>query len=119
MPPFEMRNTRPISWLKGALRDYSAFPTAAQEVAEDALTIIAEGGTPDIAKPLTGLGGGVWELAIRSRGDAFRVVYVLQLGDTIWVIHAFQKKSKSGISTPKHEIDLVRERLRRLKEQLR
>jgi phage-related protein len=114
-----MRNTRPISWLKGALRDYQDFPAAAQAVAEDALTIIAEGGTPDIAKPLTGLGSGVWELAIRARGDAFRVVYALQLADAIWVVHAFRKKSKSGIATPRHEIDVVRERLKRLKEQLR
>lgn len=48
----------------------------------------------------------------------FRVVYVLQLGEDIWVVHAFQKKSKKGIATPKHEIDLVRERIKRLKEQL-
>ena len=113
-----MRNTRPISWLKGALRDFRDFPAATQEIAEDALTQIAEGGTPDVAKPLTGLGAGVWELALRTRGDAYRIVYALQLGDAIWIIHAFQKKAKSGIATPKHEIDLVRERLKRLKEQL-
>jgi len=110
--------TRPISWLKGALRDYRDFPVGVQAVVEDALTEIAEGGAPDIAKPLTGLGGGVWELAIRARGDAWRVVYALQLADAIWVVHAFQKKSKIGIATPKHEIDLVRERLKRLKERL-
>ena len=75
-----MRNTRPIGWLKGALRAYLDVPAAAQEVAEDALTQIAE---------------------------------------AIWIIDAFQKKSKSGIATPKHEIDLVIERLKRLKEQLR
>jgi len=84
-----------------------------------ALTVVAEGATPDIAKPLRGLGSGVWELAIKSRGDAFRVVYALQLGDDIWIVHAFQKKSKKGIATPKYEIDLVRERVKRLKEYLR
>ena len=114
-----MRETRPISWLKGALRDYREFPVAAQTVVEDALTQIAEGGMPDIAKPLTGLGAGVWELAIRARGDAYRVVYALKLSDAIWVVHAFQKKSKTGIATPKAEIDLVVQRLKRLKEQLR
>ncbi len=113
-----MRVTRPISWLKGALRAYREFPESAQDIAEDALTQIAEGGTPDIAKPLSGLGSGVWELAIKSRGDAYRVVYALQLADAIWIVHAFQKKSKTGIATPKYEIDLVRERLKRLKEQL-
>jgi phage-related protein len=109
---------RPINWVRGAQRDFNDFPTAAQKIAEDNLTMVAEGDTPDIAKPLTGLGSGVWELAIRSHGDAYRVVYALQLADAIWIVHAFQKKSKSGIATPKHEIDLVRERLKRLKEQL-
>ncbi len=73
---------------------------------------------PDIAKHLTGFGAGVMELALRHRGDAFRVVYALRIDTDIWVIHAFQKKSKSGIKTPKQEIDLIRERLRRLKERL-
>jgi phage-related protein len=57
--------------------------------------------------------------ALPFRGDAFRVVYAVQLADEIWVIHAFQKKSKQGIKTPKHEIELVKDRLKRLKEALR
>jgi len=113
-----VRKTRTVSWLKPALKDFLAFPRDAQDKAGTALTYIAEGGTPDIAKPLHGLGSGVWELAIKSRGDAFRIVYALQLGEDIWVVHAFQKKSKKGISTPKPEIDLVRERIKRLKEQM-
>ena len=82
------------------------------------MTAAAEGGFPAIAKPLTGLGSGVLELALRHRGDAFRVVYALQVGADIWVIHAFQKKSKSGIATPRQEVDLLRDRLKRLKEAL-
>ena len=109
---------RTISWLKGALKDFQKLPEAVRDDAADALTAIAEGGTPDIAKPLTDLGAGLWELAIRERGDAFRVVYALQLDDDLWVIHAFQKKSKSGIATPKHELDVVRQRIKRLKEAL-
>ena len=112
------RNTRRINWVKAALKAFEAFPEDAKDRAGAALTFVAEGATPDIAKPLTGLGRGVWELAIRSRGDAYRVVYALQLGEDIWVIHAFQKKSKKGIATPKQEIDLVRERIKRLKDQL-
>ncbi len=114
-----IRNTRKISWVKAALKDFRDFPQDAQDRAMTALTFVAEGATPDIAKPLTGLGSGVWELAIKSRGDAYRVVYALQLGDDIWIVHAFQKKSKRGIATPKPDIDLVRERIKRLKEQLR
>lgn len=114
-----MRLTRRITWLKGAVKDYNRFPLDAQTKVELALTIVAEGGTPLIAKPLTGLGAGVWELALKKRGDAYRVVYALQLGSDIYVIHAFQKKSKSGIATPKGEIDLVVERIKRLKEALK
>ena len=83
-----------------------------------ALTIAAEGGKADIAKPMRDLGSGVFEIAVSFRGDAFRVVYVVQLGDDIWVVHTFQKQSTRGIKTPKSEIDLVRDRLRRLKVML-
>lgn len=114
-----MRNTRPINWVKGALRDFQRFPEAAQGKAVEALTIVADGATPAIAKPLAGLGSGVWELVLRERGDAYRVIYALQIGTAIYVIHAFQKKSKSGIATPKAEIDLVAERTKRLKEELK
>lgn len=113
-----IRNTRTISWIKAALRDFAKFPQETQDRALTARTFVAEGMKPDIAKPLSGLGSGVWELAVKSRGEAYRVVYVLQLGSEIWVVHAFHKKSKSGIATPKLEIDLVRERIKRLKEQL-
>ena len=101
----ETRKTRPISWMKAALRDFEALPTNAQSIFLAALTIAADGGKADIAKPMHGLGSGVFEIALAFRGDAFRVVYAVQLAAEIWVIHAFQKKSKHGIKTPKHEID--------------
>jgi len=84
-----------------------------------ALTIAAEGGKADIAKPMPGLGSGEVEVALPFRGDAFRVIYTVQLGDDLWVIHAFQKKSTRGIKTPKHEIDLIKDCLKRLREMLR
>lgn len=114
-----MRDTRPISWLKGARKDFEDFPQGAQIEMARALTILAEGRMPDLTKPLTGFGSGVMELALRHRGDAFRVVYALQIDDDIWVIHAFQKKSKSGIKTPKQDVELIRERLKRLRETLK
>ena len=113
------KTLRIVSWIKAARKDFGDFPPKAQDKAFDALTIVADGGMPDIAKPLTGLGAGVLELAIKERGDAYRVVYALQLDDDIWVVHAFQKKSTSGIATPKHEIDVVRDRIKRLKEMLK
>ena len=66
-----------------------------------------------------GLGSGVFEIEVPFRGDAFRVVYAVHLGDELWVVHAFQKKSTQGIKTPKSEIDLTKDRLKRLKEMLR
>lgn len=59
------------------------------------------------------------ELVLRHRGDAYCVVYAVQIAADIWVIHAFQKKSKTGIKTPKAEVDLIHERLKRLKEMMR
>ena len=100
------------------MREFETFPEGAKSILLTALTIAAEGGKADIAKPMRGLGSGVFELALPFRGDAFRVVYAVQFADEIWVVHAFQKKSTQGIKTPQHEIDLVRDRLKRLKEML-
>ena len=85
----------------------------------DALTIAAEGGKSDKAKPFMGVDGGVFEIALRYRGDAFRALYAVKIDADIWVIHAFQKKSKSGIKTPQMEVVLIRKRLKRLKETLK
>lgn len=85
----------------------------------NALTIAAEGQKADIAKPMKGLGSGVFEVALAWRGNAYRTVYALQLGADIWVVHAFQKKSKTGIKTPKQEIDLIKERIKRLREMVK
>jgi phage-related protein len=101
------------------LKDFEGFPEGARSIGLAALTIVAEGGKPDIAKPLHGMGSGVFEIALPFRGAAFRVVYAVQLDQDVWVIHAFQKKSKQGIKTPKPEMDLIRDRLTRLKEMLR
>jgi phage-related protein len=110
---------RPVAWIRAAKKDFQEFPQGAQIELARALSIVADGGHPDIARPLHGLGSGILELALRHRGDAFRVVYAVQIDDDVWVLHAFQKKSKSGIATPKAEIDLITERLKRLKEALR
>ena len=66
-----------------------------------------------------GVAGGVFEIALRYRGDAFRTLYAVKIDADVWVIHAFQKKSKSGIKTPRMEIALIHDRLRRLKEALK
>jgi phage-related protein len=111
--------TRPVSWIKAALKEFERFPEGARLICLAALTIAAEGGKADIAKPMVGLGSGVFEIALRFHGDAFRVVYAVQIAQEIWVVHAFQKKSKQGIKTPQGEIDVIKDRLKRLTEMLR
>lgn len=110
--------TRPISWIKAALKEFETFPEGARSICLAALTIAAEGGKADISKPMHGLGAGVFEIALPFRGDAFRVIYTVRLGEEVWVVHAFQKKSTRGVKTPQREIDLVKDRLKRLKEML-
>jgi phage-related protein len=109
---------RRVSWIKAALKQIQRFPKAVQEEVADALVIAAAGETARSAKPLRGLGPGVFEIVLQHRRDAFRIVYAVKIGRDIWVVHAFQKKSKTGIKTPKQEIEIVRERLKRLKEMI-
>ncbi|HQH71587.1 MAG TPA: type II toxin-antitoxin system RelE/ParE family toxin [bacterium] len=121
MPPFKLhlKTTKNISWIKGARRDFEEFPQSVQDQILDALSIVAEGYMPEIAKPLKGFGSGVYEIALRYRKDTYRTVYAVCFRDEIWVIHAFMKKSKTGTKTPQSEINLIRERTKRLKETFR
>ena len=114
-----MTDTRPISWVNAARKEFEGFPEKVQTKGLAALTVAAEGGKTDNAKPLHGLGAGIFEIVLNDRAGTFRIVYAVQLGDDLWVVHAFQKKSKTGRKTPQPEIDLIRERLKRLKEMLR
>jgi phage-related protein len=64
------------------------------------------------------MGSGVFEIALPLRGDAFRVIYAVQTAEEIWVIHAFKKKSTQGVKTSRQDVDLIKDRLKRLKEML-
>jgi len=112
------RKTRPVSWIGAALREFETFPEGARSICLAALTIAAEGGKADVAKPMHGIAPGVFEIALPLKGDAFRVVYAVQLADEFWVVHAFRKKSTQGIKTPQREIDLIQDRLKRLRGML-
>ena len=102
---------------QAARKAFVSFPEGAQDGILRALTVAAEGQKADIAKPLKGVGAGVFEVVLQYRTDAYRTVYALQLGERLWVVHAFQKKAKQGIKTPTKEIDLIRARLKRLKQE--
>lgn len=107
---------RPLVWLGNAKRNIQAFPTEAQKLIGDQLQLIQFGGMPKDAKPFKGIGSGVVEIALRHDTDAYRTVVALQIGKNIYVLHAFQKKSKKGIATPKHDIDLIKRRYAEAKE---
>jgi phage-related protein len=107
---------REIAWVKAARRAFEEFPITVQRRMARALDVAARGEMAEIAKPLRGLGSGVFEVALTYRSDAYRAVYAVKQGAPVWVIHAFQKKSRTGIKTPKQDIELIRQRLRRLQE---
>ncbi len=107
---------RPLVWMGNSKRNLQAFPEGAQKIIGDELQLIQFGGMPKDAKPFKGIGSGVFEIAIRHDGDAYRTVLAVQLGKKIYVLHAFQKKSKRGIATPKQDVDLIKQRYAEAKE---
>jgi phage-related protein len=106
---------RRVSWVRAAHKAFEAFPAEVQERMATALRIAARGQKADISKPMKGLGSGVLEIAVAHRGDAFRAVYTVQVGEDVWVLHCFQKKSTRGVKTPRKDIDLIRSRLAQLR----
>jgi phage-related protein len=107
---------RPVVWLGNSRRNIQAFPPDARRIIGGELQLMQYGGMPKDAKPFRGIGSGVIEIAIRHDGEAYRTVVALQLGRNIYVLHAFQKKSKKGIATPKQDVDLIKQRYKEAKE---
>lgn len=102
---------KPIVWVGSSKRDLKAFPPEVQDEMGYALRDAQFGGLRLNAKPLKGWrGAGVLEVVEDFRGDTYRTVYTVDFGDVVYVLHAFQKKSKRGIKTPKHEMDVIRAR---------
>ena len=103
---------RPLFWEGSSKKDFKGFPVPIQKDMGVALFIAQLGQTAASAKPWKGLGSGVYELVEDHRGDTFRAVYAVHVADAVHVLHAFQKKSKSGIATPQPDMDLVEWRLK-------
>lgn len=116
MDNLEPPRLRPIVWMGNARRNLQGFPQGAQKLIGDELQLIQFGGMPKDVKPFRGIGSGVLEIAIRYDTDAYRTVVAVQLGKKIYVLHAFQKKSKRGIATPKQEVDLIKQRYAEARE---
>jgi phage-related protein len=108
---------KPVRWIGSSKEDLSAFPEDVKRRVGRALWDAQIGLKAPFAKPLKGFAGaGVLEVVDDSDGDTYRAVYTVRFAGVVYVLHAFEKKSRKGIATPKSEIDLIRLRLGRAKE---
>jgi phage-related protein len=104
---------KPVVWIGSSREDLREFPDPVQDHIGYALYVAQCGGKHRDAKTLSGFGGaGVVEVVKDFRGDTFRAVYTLRHAGAVYVLHAFQKKSRTGSETPRHDIELIRQRLR-------
>jgi phage-related protein len=111
------KERKPIEWIGSSLKDLRAFPEEVKDAVGVALDVAQQGEKHEAAKPLQGFGGaGVLEIIDDFDGDTYRAVYTVKFKGVVYALHAFQKKSKKGISTPKEEIDLVKKRLKAAEE---
>ena len=110
------QDEKPLDWVGSSKKDFMAFPKEAQAEMGNALGVAQFGGKHPSAKPLTGLGSGLYEVVEDYDGNTYRAAYTVQFKDVIYVLHAFQKKAKRGIATPKPDIDLIKQRLKTARE---
>ena len=104
---------KPVIWIGSSRRDFRGLPGDVKSHMGYALYVAQQGGKHRDAKPLKGFGGaGVVEIVNDHRGDTFRAVYTVRFAGSVYVLHVFQKKSKTGRATPKTEMDLIERRLR-------
>jgi phage-related protein len=109
-------NEKPLHWVGSSKRDLLAFPPAVVDDIGYALGVVQFGGHPPEAKAWKGLGAGVLELVEDDRSGTYRVLYTVRFRKAIYVLHAFQKKSPSGVRTDRRDVALVGERLKAAKE---
>ena len=112
VPPGLTRE-KPLHWVASAKKDYLGFPTEVQDDMGYALGLAQLGAKHPNAKPWKGEGAGVLEIVEDHRGDTYRAVYTVRFADAVYVLHAFQKKSKSGIKTDQTDVKLIALRLKR------
>lgn len=103
----------PLEWLGSSKKDLQSLPDEVMDVFGYALHLAQAGGKHVQAKPMHGFGSaGVLEVVEDWRGDAYRAVYTVRFEERVFVLHVFQKKSKSGVATPKRDLELIRQRLK-------
>ena len=108
------KSKKPVIWIGSSLNDLKEFPEEVQGEMGYALYLAQTEKKHISAKPLKGFSGaGVLEIVTNFDSDTYRAVYTVKLAGVVYVLHAFQKKSKRGIATPKKDIDLIKERLKK------
>lgn len=108
---------KPVEWVGSSLRDLKAMPRDAQREIGYALDMVQHGKIPNNAKPMKGFGGvSVMEIVENFNTDTYRAIYTVKFRDVVYVLHCFQKKSKSGIATSKQDIDLIKARLQLIRD---
>ena len=112
----ERINLRETVWIGDSKARLKEFPQPVQKDVGDALFIVQAGSISPAAKPFKGVGSGVFEIRSDYRTDTYRAVYAVKIGERVYVLHCFQKKSKRGIKTPKKEVDLIKKRLKMAQE---
>lgn len=111
---FEEPTPKPLHWIASTLADLRAFPRAVQRSIGVALRTAQLGRKHESAKPMKGFkGAGVLEVVEDHDGNTYRAVHTVRFAKNVYVLHVFQKKSKSGIQTPRHVMELIRTRLRK------
>ena len=108
-----MQVAKHLRWIASSKKDLMAMPEEVRDVFGYALHLAQIGQKHPDAKPLKGFGGaGVLEVVEDFQGDAYRAVYTVRFAEAVYVVHCFQKKSGQGIATPKHDVDLIKSRLK-------
>lgn len=108
---------KPVIWIGPSLRDLKSLPGVVQDVFGYAIHLAQTGKKHPNAKPLHGFGGAsVLEVVEDYYGDTYRAIYTVRFPEAVYVLHVFQKKSRSGATMPKPDLDLIKERLKRAQE---
>lgn len=115
MTTFDLPDPKPVEWIGSARDDLREMPEVVQDAFGYALYQAQLGLHHASAKRLRGEFGGLIELVERFDGETYRAVYTVKLAGVVYVLHVFQKKSKRGIATPKHELALIRRRWKEAK----
>jgi phage-related protein len=115
--PERARGEKPLFWVASSLNDLLAFPEKVQRKIGAALSVAQFGGKHPSAKPWKGAGSVVFEIVEDHRSDAYRAIYTVKFAEAVYVLHAFQKKSPSGIRTPRRDVELIAQRFKQAQQE--